>query len=77
MNIVENLLKGLKRWHLRRRTRIELKDLDDHILHDIGLHRGEIDGVVEDLIATSPELFPATANSPTARPTLRRLRTSG
>jgi uncharacterized protein YjiS (DUF1127 family) len=68
---------GLKRWHMRRRTKMQLKQLDDHILRDIGLHRDEIDGVVEDLIATWPELFPATGRSTTARPMLNRMRSSG
>ena len=68
---------GLKRWHMRRRTKMQLRELDDHLLRDIGLHRAEIGGVVEDLIANTPELFPATARAPTARPMLHRLRTSG
>ncbi len=28
-------------WETRRRTRLHLKDLDDHLLRDIGLTRAE------------------------------------
>lgn len=36
-------------WQLRRSTRMLLDSLDDRMLHDIGLHRSEIDTVVHQI----------------------------
>jgi uncharacterized protein YjiS (DUF1127 family) len=36
-------------WRMRRATRVILSSLDDHILKDIGLDRGDIDQVLGDL----------------------------
>ena len=42
-------------WQSRRATKKILGSLDDRILHDIGLHRSEIESVVHDLeVALSP-----------------------
>lgn len=38
-----NLIDGLRRWHIRRKTADTLRRLDDHMLHDIGLARGDIE----------------------------------
>jgi uncharacterized protein YjiS (DUF1127 family) len=38
-------------WHIRRGTRAALSALDDRTLRDIGLTRGEIESVVQDLDA--------------------------
>jgi uncharacterized protein YjiS (DUF1127 family) len=41
--------EALQRWHLSRVTYRELMALDDHLLHDIGLHRDQIPAVFEGL----------------------------
>lgn len=42
----------LLRWHRRRITIVRLQELDDRILKDIGLGRGEIEGHIR---RTDPE----------------------
>jgi uncharacterized protein YjiS (DUF1127 family) len=39
----------------RRRSRLlrELQDLDDHMLHDIGVHRAELSSVVAEVIGAA------------------------
>ena len=41
--------EALQHWHRRRVTYRELMALDDHLLHDIGLHRDQIPAAVEGL----------------------------
>jgi uncharacterized protein YjiS (DUF1127 family) len=40
-----DLYDSLKRWNMRRRTSLALERLDDHMLRDIGVMRGEIPAV--------------------------------
>jgi len=39
--LVRRLLRVLPAWHARRRQRLDLGDLDDRLLGDIGLTREE------------------------------------
>lgn len=41
------IVAPLRRWRLRARTRTELSALDDSMLRDIGIERGQIDGIAE------------------------------
>lgn len=41
------IVEPFRRWRLRARTRAELGALDDAMLRDIGIERGQIDGVAE------------------------------
>ncbi len=47
---VSRLGQTLSVWRRRRATVRELSVLSDHMLQDIGLHRGEIRSVVEELL---------------------------
>ncbi|GGB49778.1 DUF1127 domain-containing protein [Tistrella bauzanensis] len=42
---LKNLIARTVRWRLERRTYAELKSLDDRMLADIGISRGEIRSV--------------------------------
>jgi len=42
-------LRSLRRWYRERRTEAALMGLDDAMLKDIGLYRGEIPGAVRRL----------------------------
>lgn len=39
------IAEPLARWRMRNRTRRELSALDNTMLHDIGIERGQIDGI--------------------------------
>jgi len=41
------IVEPFRRWRLRARTRAELSALDDSMLRDIGVERGQIDGIAE------------------------------
>jgi len=44
-------------WQRSRRRHAMLRDLeslDDHMLHDLGLHRSELDSLVAELIGAAP-----------------------
>ena len=46
VDFIENkLLRPYRAWRLTARTRNELSALDDAALHDIGIERGQIDGI--------------------------------
>lgn len=45
--------EALRHWQRHRMMRT-LSELDDHILDDIGLSRGEIRGLVDELVGPSP-----------------------
>ena len=50
MSVVNLLMSAGRRfseWRRRQETYAELMALDDHSLADIGLHRSQIDGLVE------------------------------
>lgn len=48
------LLDTIQRWHARRTTVRQLRQLDDHILQDIGLERYEIPFVAEQMAKLMP-----------------------
>ncbi|MFO1061761.1 MAG: DUF1127 domain-containing protein [Dongiaceae bacterium] len=56
----EELVRPIRQWNRSRQTARTLQSLDDHMLTDIGLVRGEIDEVAETMAAKS--LQPANAN---------------
>lgn len=56
----EELVRPLRQWNRSRATARTLQALDDHMLTDIGLVRGEIDEVAETMAARS--LQPANTN---------------
>lgn len=47
------LLRGFRQWNRSRATAKALRALDNHMLEDIGLVRGDIDWVAEELAAQS------------------------
>ena len=59
----DKIANPIRRWRLRERTRRELMQLDDAMLRDIGIERGQIEGIaaaVADANADGREL-PVTA----------------
>ncbi len=52
--LLTRLYEALRRMRRRSRLLHELQALDDHMLRDIGLHRGEIDSVVAEVIGAAP-----------------------
>ena len=43
MTLLKTVSEKLSAWHRYRETIRELAQLSDHELHDIGVHRGEIE----------------------------------
>lgn len=66
LDAVRQGAEALQRWHLRRVTYRELMALNDHLLHDIGLHRDQIPAAVEGLLrneanrVAEPQAYVAT-----------------
>jgi len=48
-SIFRSLAAAFERWNIRRSTYLTLKQLDDHMLADIGLHRGILHNVADDI----------------------------
>ena len=46
---LKRLADAFERWNVRRSTYLTLKALDDHMLSDIGLHRGKLYDVADDI----------------------------
>ena len=51
---VANAAGAIRAWHTRRRAVGELSLLNDHLLNDIGIHRGEIRAVVNGMLSRPP-----------------------
>ena len=49
VQVAQRLLDAFTSWRNRRATRTELRRLSDLQLNDIGLHRSQIEELVEDL----------------------------
>ncbi|MCK4866620.1 MAG: DUF1127 domain-containing protein [Alphaproteobacteria bacterium] len=48
-SIFESLAEAFERWNIRRSTYLTLRALDDRLLADIGLHRGMLYDVADDI----------------------------
>ena len=48
-SIFKSLAEAFERWNVRRSTYLTLRVLDDHMLADIGLHRGMLREVADDI----------------------------
>ena len=48
-SIFESLAEAFERWNIRRSTYLTLRELDDRLLADIGLHRGMLHDVADDI----------------------------
>ena len=58
----QHVWRKLRAAMRRRRAISELRRLDDHLLSDIGLERGQVESYVEEL---SPEVFAPSRSAPT------------
>ena len=52
--IVQSIAEAAARARRQRKLMCELEELDDHMLHDIGVHRTEIGSVVAEVIGAAP-----------------------
>jgi uncharacterized protein YjiS (DUF1127 family) len=48
-SIFKSLAEAFELWNVRRSTWLTLRELDDHMLADIGLHRGMLHDVADDI----------------------------
>lgn len=48
-SIFRRIAGAVERWNVRRSTYLTLKALDDHLLTDIGLYRGMLHEVADDI----------------------------
>ncbi len=67
-------VEALRLWHQRRAAIRDLSRLSDHMLKDIGLHRGEIRSVVDEMTRAAA---PAQRPTPVSRRPARRLPLAG
>ncbi len=49
-----DIVSAVRTWRARRAAIDELSRLDDHLLRDIGIHRGEIYAVVDRMLSRPP-----------------------
>ena len=57
MSVINSLIsagRAFSEWRRRERAYGELRSLDDHSLADIGIHRSQIGGLVEDVCRPGP-----------------------
>ena len=47
--ILESLVRAFERWNIRRSTWLTLREMDDRTLSDIGLYRGILHDVADDI----------------------------
>jgi uncharacterized protein YjiS (DUF1127 family) len=51
---LRSVVDGMRRAHRRRAMLRALDALDERTLHDIGVHRNELDSVVAELLGAAP-----------------------
>ncbi len=51
---LEDIVRAVRTWRTRRAALYELSRLNDHLLRDIGIHRGEIRAVVDHILSRPP-----------------------
>ncbi len=51
---VANAVGAVRTWNARNAAVRDLSRLDDHLLNDIGIHRGEIRAVVDGMLSRPP-----------------------
>ncbi len=49
-----DIVSAVRTWRTRRAAIDELSRLNDHLLRDIGIHRGEIRAVVDGILSRPP-----------------------
>lgn len=67
LNAIKSVVVAIVRWQRQRRDILELQRMDDRLLADIGITRGEAETMVRhgrwNQAAFEPEAFPATRPS--------------